>query len=69
MVNTTTNNTSKQTDCLQCKIIGTVTFTGVAIYAIHLRQTTPIHKKVDRLFLTCFAIGAAGIAAARFLIP
>ena len=52
-------------DCLQCKVIGTVTFLGISGYASYLRIATPKADKRQRLFLACFAIGSGVMALYR----
>ena len=52
-------------DCLQCKIVGVSTFSGIAGYATYLRAVTPRNEIGQRFFLGCFALGAVGIAVAR----
>jgi len=52
-------------DCLQCRIIGTATFSGVSAYAYFLRATTPKADRGHRLFLACFSVGAAAVAVHR----
>jgi hypothetical protein len=55
-------------DCLQCRIVGTTTFTGVSLYALHLRAITPKNDRGNRLFFTCFSLGAAAVAFHRCFI-
>ena len=54
--------------CLECKIIGSGTFAGIGLYALHLRSTSPVSARGHRLFLGLFAAGAFGISAWRFSI-
>lgn len=54
-------------DCLSCKIIGTATFSGIGLYALHMRYNTPVADKRQRIFLACFAVSAFGIATLRML--
>lgn len=55
-------------DCLQCRIVGTLTFTGVSLYALHLRAMTPKDARGNRLFFACFSFGAAAVAFHRCFI-
>lgn len=52
-------------DCLSCKIIGTTTFSGISLYAYHLRKITPASEKGNRLFFACFAVATAAVAIHR----
>ena len=52
-------------DCLQCRIVGTVTFGSVSAYASYLRAVTPKSEKGNRLFFACFSVGAAAVAVHR----
>jgi hypothetical protein len=54
-------------DCLQCKIIGVVTFSGISMYAANLRRFTPRHDKGQRLFLASLIVGAGAVAVWRAL--
>lgn len=55
-------------DCLQCRVLGTVTFGSVSAYASYLRAVTPKSEKGNRLFFACFSIGAAAVAVHRAFI-
>jgi hypothetical protein len=52
-------------DCMECKVIGVTTFSGIAAYANVMRISSPRTEKGNRIFLGCFAICAAGLAIAR----
>lgn len=52
-------------DCLQCKVVGTLTFSSVAAYILHLRHTTPKTDKRARLFFAVIGISSIGMAAYR----
>ena len=52
-------------DCLQCRIVGTVTFGSISVYASYLRAVTPKSEKGNRLFFACFSLGAATVAIHR----
>jgi hypothetical protein len=47
----------KKSDCLQCRIVGTGTMTGLAIYSNHLRLMSPINAKGNRLFYGALSFG------------
>lgn len=49
-------------DCFQCRVIGTATFGGIALYVNYLRMTTPLSAPGHRLFYGVFAGSALGIA-------
>jgi len=55
-------------DCLSCKVIGMSTFTGIGLYALHLRMKTPVADKRQRVFLACFAVSAFGVASLRMFV-
>lgn len=55
-------------DCMSCKIIGVSTFTGIGLYALNLRHSTPIADKRQRVFLACFAVSAFGVASLRMFV-
>jgi hypothetical protein len=61
-------STPGTSDCLQCKIIGCTTFSGLSIYALNLHRQTPKNDKTQRIFLLAFATGAAGMAIARYFV-
>lgn len=44
-------------DCLNCRLIGSATMGGLALYWNHLRLTTPKNAKVNRIFLGTMAAG------------
>ena len=52
-------------DCNECRIIGSLTFTGVAGYLLYVRSTVRHTEKGQRFFLASFAVASAAIAAAR----
>ena len=60
-----TTTSSPPEDCLQCRVVGTVTFGSVSAYASYLRAVTPKSEKGNRLFFACFSIGAAAVAVHR----
>jgi hypothetical protein len=55
-------------DCMQCKVIGALTFSGISLYALNLRQSTPKHDKAQRLFLASLMLGAGAVAVWRALV-
>ena len=55
-------------DCLQCRVVGVLTFGGVSAYAARLRINTPLSDPRQRLFLAVFSAGFAAAAAARAVI-
>eukprot|EP01041_Mallomonas_annulata_P004159 gene4159-8267_t len=56
---------SESKDCLQCRAIGSMTFGGISLYALYLRINTPSRDRGHRVFLACFAIGAASVSVLR----
>ena len=54
--------------CLQCKVIGVLTFMGTGAYASYLRMNTPIGSKGQRLYLGCVGIGSLAIALWRMSV-
>lgn len=61
-------STKAPTDCLQCKIIGVVTFSGISMYAANLRRLTPRHDTSQRVFLASLIVGAGAVAVWRALV-
>jgi hypothetical protein len=55
-------------DCMQCRIIGTLSFTGISGYAAYLRLNTPRNDKGQRLFLLGFSLTALGVAGWRAIV-
>ena len=62
------NSNSYNKSCLQCKIVGVLTFVGTAGYAEYLRMNTPIHSKGQRIYLGCVSIGSVAVALWRMSI-
>jgi hypothetical protein len=65
MVSSSPQSGATEEDCLSCKIIGTTTFSGISLYAYHLRKITPKSEKGNRLFFGCFAVATAAVAIHR----
>jgi hypothetical protein len=55
-------------DCMQCKIVGVMTFSGLASYAAYLRMNTPRNEKMQRLYLGCVSAGSIALAIWRITI-
>ena len=55
-------------DCLECKIIGSVTFAGISTYIGYLGIITPKQMKFTRIFYGGFALGAAYLSIYRALM-
>ncbi len=58
-------NSSHLNDCVECRITGFLTLTGVSVYAQYLKIQTPLHNTRHRLFYTVFSTAFAGMAIAR----
>lgn len=52
-------------DCIECRIVGMVTFSGIAGYAAYLRMATPKSDRGQRLFLGGIVVGATCVAIHR----
>ncbi len=52
-------------DCLECRVTGCLTLSGVSLYALHLRLQTPIRNPGHRLFYAAFSAAFAGAAVYR----
>jgi len=53
------------TDCLECRITGFLTLSGVSAYALYLKAQTPLTNPRHRLFYSAFSVTFAGLAIAR----
>ncbi len=49
------NNVPK--DCLECRVAGFVTLSGISGYFAYLRMNTPVYDKKQKLFLGCLSAG------------
>eukprot|EP00981_Chlorochromonas_danica_P005214 scaffold1046_cov162-Ochromonas_danica.AAC.44 len=65
------NNQDKATlpgqDCLECRLVGGITLTGLSIYSNHLRMISSARS--HKMFYGAFAIGTAALAAYRLFGP
>lgn len=52
-------------DCLQCKVLGTVTFSFLSVYSFYNRSKIPKSDRSGRLFMGAFGVGAAAVAVWR----
>jgi len=52
-------------DCLECRVTGFITLSGVSGYALYLRAQTPFTNPRHRIFYTAFSATFAGLAIAR----
>ena len=55
-------------DCMQCKIVGVMTFSGLASYAAYLRMNSTRNEKMQRLYLGCVSAGSIALAIWRITI-
>ena len=55
-------------DCMQCKIVGVMTFSGLASYSAYLRMNTPRNQKMQRVWLGCVSVGSIALAVWRTTI-
>lgn len=55
-------------DCMECKIVGTLSFTGLSGYALYMRMNTPKHDKVQRIYLAGVAVVSFGLAVWRITV-
>lgn len=62
------NKNKEPIDCMECKIVGTLSFTGLSGYALYMRMNTPKHDKVQRMYLAGVAVASFGLAVWRITV-
>ena len=54
-----------ESDCLECRVTGFLTLSGVSGYALYLKAQTPLTNPRHRIFYTAVSAAFAGLAIAR----
>ena len=50
-------NNVQSADCMECRMIGVVTLSGISLYMNHLRMMTSVSNRTNRIFLASMSVG------------